>query len=263
MKLAISNIAWEACDDTRVYELMEKYGYSGLEIAPTRIFPKHPYHMLKEAEEWAEKLFANYGFCIPSMQSIWYGREEKLFGTGEEKQVLISYTKKAIDFAHVIDCKNLVFGCPVNRLFPQGAKQKTGVDFFKEAGDYAFSKGTVIGMEANPALYHTNYINTTQSAFQLIEEVSSPGFLLNLDVGTMVYNQEAIEILKGKVKKINHVHISEPGLKPVQERRLHRELAQLLMTEKYDGFVSVEMGKCNDLELIEKTLKYAGEIFGT
>ena len=42
MKLAISNIAWNAKDDTTVYAMMRKYGYTGLEIAPTRILRQIP-----------------------------------------------------------------------------------------------------------------------------------------------------------------------------------------------------------------------------
>ena len=39
MKLSISNIGWEKKDDKAVYQFMKKYGFTGLEIAPTRIFP--------------------------------------------------------------------------------------------------------------------------------------------------------------------------------------------------------------------------------
>jgi len=51
--LAISNIAWSADQDKDVYELMKKYGFSGLEIAPTRIFPVAPYEDLNAAAVWA------------------------------------------------------------------------------------------------------------------------------------------------------------------------------------------------------------------
>lgn len=54
-----------------------------------------------------------------SMQSIWYGRTEKLFGTEEERNLLLDYTKSAVDFAAAIGCKNLVFGCPKNRCIPE------------------------------------------------------------------------------------------------------------------------------------------------
>lgn len=40
MKLSISNIGWDAEQDEAVYRLMGAYGFSGLEIAPTRIFQR-------------------------------------------------------------------------------------------------------------------------------------------------------------------------------------------------------------------------------
>lgn len=46
MKLALSNIGWDAEYDRQVYELMKRHGFTGLEIAPTRIFPETPYDKL-------------------------------------------------------------------------------------------------------------------------------------------------------------------------------------------------------------------------
>lgn len=261
MKLSISNIGWNAERDSQVYELMRKYGFIGLEIAPTRIFPENPYNKLEEARKWAIRLNQGYGFCVPSMQSIWFGRQEKLFGTEKERRVLIDYTEKAIDFAVAIGCKNLVFGCPRNRAIPDETDTRIAIDFFKIIGDYAASRGTVIGMEANPPIYNTNYINDTKAARNLIEEVDSEGFRLNLDVGTMIENNESADELKGYVNLINHVHISEPGLKPIQERKLHKDLMQLLSDEEYQGFVSIEMGKDEDATIIEKAMSYVGVTF--
>ena len=263
MKLSISNIAWAEENDALVYSLMKKYGFQGLEIAPTRIFPERPYDQNAEAEVWIKQLKRAYGFCVSSMQSIWYGRQEKIFGTSEERRILLNYTKKAIDFATSINCTNLVFGCPRNRNLPDGADESTAIAFFKEIGDYAYSKGTAIGMEANPPIYNTNFINGTESAFDLIEKVDSKGFLLNLDLGTMIQNEEDVSGLIGKVNLINHVHISEPGLKPVQERPLHQELKKVLQEERYGGFVSVEMGKTEDgsPDAAKDAMSYVRSIF--
>lgn len=262
MKLSISNIGWAAENDVVVYEWMKKYGYSGLEIAPTRIFPEAPYDKIKEAKAWSEKLKTDYGFQIPSMQSIWFGRQEKLFGREEERRILVDYTRKSIDFAEAIDCGNLVFGCPRNRYFPEEADASVAVSFFKELGDYAAGHGTVIGMEANPPIYNTNYINDTFSALKLIEQVNSDGFKLNLDVGTMIQNGESISELAGKVYLINHVHISDPGLKMIKERDIHSKLNTLLEEEGYQGFVSIEMGKVDDISLLEDRMIYIRRIFG-
>ena len=260
--LSISNIAWGSELDDSVYTLMKKYQFSGLEIAPTRVFPKTPYEKKEEAGIWSEKLRKKYGFTVPSMQSIWFGRQEKIFGTREERQILIKYTKKAIDFAKEINCKNLVFGCPYNRKFPEGADLEIGVTFFREIGEYAADHSTVIGMEANPKIYNTNYINDTLSALELIEKVNSRGFLLNLDVGTMIQNQESVTHLIGKVDLINHVHISEPGLKIIVERKLHTELKKVLEAEGYRGFVSIEIGKLDDIQIIDMQMRYVKNIFG-
>ena len=117
-------------------------------------------------------------------------------------------------------------------------------------------------MEANPVIYKTNYINDTSSAIQLIKEVHSEGFRLNLDVGTMIYNSETVDILENHIGCINHVHISEPFLKPIEERPLHKELALLLRKGHYDRFISIEMGKGEGIEAPQKAIEYVKEIFG-
>lgn len=272
MKLSISNIAWTSEEDDQVYALMHQYGYTGLEIAPTRFFETAPYEDLEAARAWRETFASEEGFAIPSMQSIWFGRTEKLFAASEQRRTLLAYTKKAVDFAGAVRCVNLVFGSPKNRALPDRADRalwQQGVEFFKEIGDYAASRQAVIGMEANPAIYQTNYINTTQEAIQLIQEVASDGFRLNLDIGTMIENKERVEVLEKNVSLISHVHLSEPFLKPivtsVDRRGFHEELAAFLRENNYQGYVSVEMGKTQDgvdrIALLDEILAYGREMF--
>ena len=256
MRLSISNIGWSEENDAAVYSIMKNNGFMGLEIAPTRIFPEQPYSKLDEARAWADKLKTEYGFVVPSMQSIWYGRSEKLFGTDEDRAALLDYTKKAIDFAEAVGCKNLVFGCPRNRSIPDGADENVAIRFFKEVGDYAVEHGTVVGMEANPPVYNTNFINDTASAMELIERVNSDGFKLNLDIGTMIENDEDVSVLKGREQHINHVHVSEPRLKPLEERKLHRDIFDLLKAYGYTGFVSIEVGRQDDIKNLEMMMMY-------
>lgn len=260
MKLAISNIAWDSENNDLVYAWMQQYGYTGLEIAPTKIFPDTPYDHLEHARQWSEKLQDSYGLCVPSMQSIWFGRQEKLFGTAEERSILLEYSKKAIEFAASIGCGNLVFGCPRNRQKPDDVSEEVALEFFYKLGEYAKEHGTVIGVEANPPIYQTNYINDTASAIKLIEKVNSKGFLLNLDVGTMIVNDESLDLLIGKVAYINHVHISEPNLKPIEQRTMHRHLIKCLKKEQYQGFVSIEMSKVEELCTIHEKLAYMNAV---
>ena len=224
-------------------------------------YPEDPYRNLIAANNWMARLKKQYGFQISSMQSIWFGRSEKVFGSDSEKNVLIDYTKHAILFAEAINCKNLVFGCPKNRSIPDGAKLEDSIPFFRQIGDYATAHNCVIAMEANPPIYNTNFINTTRQAFDLIKMVDSSGFLLNLDIGAMVENKESISILRGNEKYIHHVHISEPGLKPIEKRKMHTDLAEMLKDIDYKGFVSIEMSKQENIEALISIMNYVKKTF--
>lgn len=261
MNLSISNIGWSEADDKYMYGMIHECGFHGLEIAPTRVFPQGPYDRLGEAYRWKEKLEAGYGFSVPSMQSIWYGRSEKIFGSIEERSTLIDYTKRAVDFAETIRCETLVFGCPRNRSIPDDGDMDIAVRFFRELGDYAYEHHTVIAMEATPPIYNTNFLNTTKEAMEFIKKVDSKGFLLNLDTGTMIENDESISVFNGNEHLIRHVHISEPGLKLVQKRKLHRELADMLRSMCYQRFVSIEIGRQDDIGLLVDVMKYVKGIF--
>lgn len=262
MKLAISNIAWTEESDEVMYKKLKEWGIEGLEIAPTRIIKENPYDHIQEAGKWYETVAAPMKLAIPSMQSIWYGRGENMFADEKQRAFLLDYTKKAVDFAQAIHCKNLVFGCPKGRNIPEGKSSEPALAFFKELGDYAASKGRVIGLEANPTLYGTNFCNTTKEVLDWIEKVNSPGLLLNLDMGTVVYNEEDLQVLVGKGALISHVHISEPGLKAVEERPIHRTLYELLAAENYQNYVSIEMGNSVSLEEIGHVVRYVKKGFG-
>ena len=273
MRLAVSNIAWDSHEDEDVYALMKKYGFAGLEIAPTRFFANNPYDDMAGVKRWREGFARDIGFDIPSMQSIWFGKTQKLFEDEAQREILFEYTKRAVDFAEASRCANLVFGSPKNRVMVDVSDRemwKQGVEFFRGLGEYAARKGTAIGMEANPVIYSTNYINTTREAISLIDEVGSEGFLLNLDTGTMIENGEKVEILEKKAGLINHVHVSEPFLKPVAadggRRAFHGELASFLRENHYRGYVSVEMGKTDGgpdrIAILDGALAYVKEMFG-
>lgn len=261
MKLSASNIGWKKEFDNEMYAWMAESCIEGLEIAPTRIFPENPYDMKREAGAWAEQLKSVYKFEISSMQSIWYGRSENIFSSKEEREILFEYTKQAIDFASVIECGNLVFGCPRNRSFSEGADISVAEEFFGRLGDYAYLQGTVLAMEANPTIYNTNYCNRTNQAFELVKRVASKGFKVNLDVGTMIANEEGTDLLYGQVDMINHVHISEPGLALPERRGLHDDLAVLLLKEEYNGFISLETKTQNDIVDVKSSMEYISSVY--
>lgn len=262
MKLSVSNIAWTAQEDITMYSFLQNEQINALEIAPTRIFPENPYEKLREASIFRKFLSEKFALSISSIQSIWFGRKEKLFSTKEERDFLLEYTKKAILFAEQLQCGNLVFGCPKNRVLPVDKSSNDIIPFFRELGEFAQAHHTCIGIEANPPIYGTNFLNTTIETFDFVSRVDSSGVKVNLDVGAMLYNQEQPELIKNCIPYISHIHISEPNLEMVQNREFHHRLANILRNEKYSGYISLEMKNLKDEISLKSVIQYLKTRFG-
>lgn len=263
VRLAASNIAWTADEDEAIYRRMKHLGYKGLEIAPTRLFVENPYDAChrQEAKKFRRNLMQTYGLSVVSMQSIWFGRKERLFGTKAEREALLSYTKQAIDFAATLECPNLVFGSPKNRV--RGNRELTiAYEFFRTVGDYAKAYGVVVALEPNPTIYQTDFLTHTSEVISFAKEVGSKGIGVNLDLGTMLANEEEISACKDQIQWIHHVHISEPYLNPIQKQLLHEQVHDFLLEESYQGFISLEMKYPEQQAELERCLTLLTQIFG-
>lgn len=260
MKLSISNIGWYEKDNQEVLNYLQKKGYSGLEIAPTVLIPENPYDNILKIQEIAKEYKEKYNLEISSMQSIWFGQTGNIFNR-EEAEYLLKYTKKAIDFASSINCKNLVFGCPKNRVIPEDKTYTDIVWFFKELGDYAYQNNTTLAMEPNPTIYNTNFINYTNEAFDLVKLVASKGFKVNVDFGTIIENNDDINIIVDNLDLVNHIHISEPYLEKIIKRDEHRIFANKLKEKGYDKYISIEMKKADSIEDVKEVIDYIYDLF--
>jgi sugar phosphate isomerase/epimerase len=256
MKLSISNIAWSHDHDTEMYEFLQNHKFSGLEIAPTRIFPDSPYTNLTQATEYAQMLKAKFDLTISSMQSIWYGRNENIFGTDRDRNILINYTRQAVNFAEAINCRNMVFGCPQNRKIPKREYWPIAIHFFREIGALAAEHGTAIAIEPIPSYYDTNFINTTEEAFSICREINSQGVKVNVDLGTSLFFGEGLNFINRNIDLVNHIHISEPRLAIIQKRDIHRHLKVL----DYSKWFSIEMKNIRSIKAVKETIKYFEEI---
>ncbi len=262
MKLCASNIAWEEKDDHLVYSVLNSLGFHGLEIAPTRWISETPY--LPQNAEYCKQVAINiqreWDLRIVSMQSIWFGRSENIFGSEQERESIYEYMCKAIDFAHTICCPHLVLGCPKNRNITSDDQISNGIELIKKFAQYADRKNVIIGLEANPKIYGTNFINTNIEAEALIRDINLPSLKLNLDFGAMIENGESIDTIVNCIDIVSHVHISEPYLNKIVKRDEHKLLADALMNANYQGYVSLEMKKHPLSDIIE-TVEYLHDVF--
>lgn len=258
MKLSISNIAWDAEDNEKVYRYLSLKGFDGIEIAPTKLFPEAPYSHIEEAEAYFDKVKNNYGLEVSSMQSIWYGQRGNIFASRDERLALQSYTFQAIDFAACIGCQNLVFGNPKARNKGADHQDEEVFGFFKAISDYAHQQGTCISLEPNPVIYGTDFINSTNQAVEFCSVSGCEALRINVDLGTVIQNEEPFDWIRDNTHLVNHIHISEPYLKKIQKRDLHRQLRTL----DYDKYISIEMGLQNTINDVFEVVDYVAEVFG-
>ncbi|WMJ89794.1 sugar phosphate isomerase/epimerase family protein [Anaerocolumna sp. MB42-C2] len=260
MMLSISNIAWDNTQDETIYEYLNKSNYQAIEIAPSRLVAENPYDNTKIALEKIKHIKEKYNLNVSSMQSIWYGRNERIFGTKEERNILIDYTKKAVDYAAAIGCTNLVFGSPKNRTINSNDQMSIALEFFYNLGKIAYDSGVVIALEPNPEIYNTNFMNSTKETFDFIKKINSKGLLLNLDLGTVIWNNESLEDILLDINFINHIHISEPYLERIEKREMHLQLNNLLKKYNYSHYVSIEMKNPKDINIVMDTINYVKEV---
>ena len=263
MKLAISNIAWNPYEDDAISRLMQMYGVTGVEIAPTKIWPKPLEASGEEIAAYARS-WQSRGLKVSSMQALLFGRPDlTIFETPEKRHETLEYLKGVIQLGGRLGAEVLVFGSPKNRLvgdLDREQAEETAIEFFRSIGRAAADHGTVFCIEPNPTAYGCDFITTSAEGRDLVAKVDQPGFGLHLDAAGMTMSQENLESeLAKSIPELCHFHVSEPNLQPIGIGGVNHALfSRTLRTGGYSRWVSVEMrapGSAENITGIENALR--------
>lgn len=256
LKLAISNIAWDKADDEAVYAAMQQNGFTGLEIAPTRIFPEYPYENLTGAALFGGYLLNRWGSMYPACKASGTARPAIFLTPCKPKNCWIIPPRRSslpTPSTAPVWCS----AAPKTAAWTRRTPRRRAMPFAK-AGALASHYDVVLAIEANPGIHQLP--EQYSRCFAMVKRLQSPGLAVNLDLSTMISNGERLRDFVDDIKYVSHVHISEPGLEPIVPRQEHKELAMLLKAVGYSGDVSIEM-KRTDVETVRKTLAYIAEVF--
>jgi sugar phosphate isomerase/epimerase len=245
MKLAASNIAWEPSEDDAVAAVLKARGFTGIEIAPGKRWASPIEASKKEIaayrDEWAKR-----GFSIVAMQALLYGRPDlQLFGTAVVRRALREYMSGLIEMAHGLGAQALVFGSPKNRKrgkMPLKEANEIAIEFFRELGALAASRGCAICIEPNPPAYECDFITTTAEAVALCQAIRGRGVRVNGDAGAMaMLSENPADVIDEAAGWLGHFHASEPMLAEITDGEHHAAAGAALKLEEYGGWVSIEM----------------------
>jgi len=90
-----------------------------------------------------------------------------------------------------------------------------------------------------------------------IREINHSHLRLNLDFGALITNNEDLEDYYKYADIIQHIHLSEPFLRPLEKRNIHKKLKTL----NCDKYISIEMSNINDFKVIKETILYVIDIY--
>lgn len=248
MKLAFSNLAWDPAQDAQVAAILIGAGFSGVEVAPTKVWQEPLMASISDLTRYRER-WSGQGLSIVALQSLLFGRPELLVFSDDASVAAVAkaHLKRMIELAGVLKAGSLVFGSPKNRrsshLTPARARS-LAIDLFEELGEHAARHETLFCIEPNPLQYGCDFATRAHEARSLVEDVASPGFRLHLDLACMRLAGDAIqEEIEASRDVLCHFHISSGDLRPVS-RSDSAELslaADALKRIGYKGWVSVEM----------------------
>lgn len=258
MKLAISNIAWNQHDDPEILELLQNNGVTGIEVAPTKLWPDWTAASHAPALEY-KKIMIDLGFTLPAMQAILFGKPElQVFDTSSHTAFL-EHIKLLADIANGFGSKVLVFGAPKNRKrgqIPYSEAMDVSTEFFHKVSEICEAHECSIGLEHNPVEYGCDFITNVLDARELVEKVNHKGFKLHLDSAGLHMCGNEISDMINKAGEFVHYHISEPMLEPIYGGVVDHEKAfKTLNSIHYSNWVSIEMKQPSSIELLQNSLE--------
>lgn len=244
MKLAVSNIAWPAGADDRAVDVLRQHGVTGVELAPTKVWPNPtaatPAEIARVRDWWESR-----GIRVVAFQALLFGKPDLvLFGSEAARDALAKHLDGTFRLAAAVGAGPLVFGSPKNRLVgvtPVEEAKRIAVDFFRRIGDAAAKRGVTLVLEANPPAYGCDFVTRFGEAAELVRAVDSPGFALHVDTGGMAMTQDTVADAGGLVPA--HYHISEPNLAPIGSDAAvpHATIVRDVRALGYEAWFSVEM----------------------
>jgi sugar phosphate isomerase/epimerase len=259
-KLAISNIAWEQHDDPAMLAMLLAAGVSGIEVAPTKVWPDLQLAGIPQAEAYRRQL-ADAGFAIPALQAILFGRPELQVFDSTCHSDFLAHIAHIAELAQALGARVLVFGAPNNRRRGQLAQpeaMEVATEFFSQAAELCTQSNCCIGLEHNPVEYGCDFVTNVADARQLVDSVDHPGLQLHLDAaGIHLCGGDMATVIR-QAGPFVHYHISEPGLAPLAGGEVDHGLAcEAVRQLDYDGWLSIEMKPTDSFERLRQSVELA------
>lgn len=242
MNLALSNLAWDFKDNDTIFKKLRKKNISQIEGVLTKI---GEWDNLNEDEIIKFKNTLNrFGIKAKTIQSIFYNI--KCNGIGDV-DVIITHIKKLISYCELLEVDIMVFGSPNLRV---GEIDDSVTNSFKLIDELLSKTNIELSIEPNSKIYGGNYFHSLDEIVNFININNFKKIKTMIDTHNLVLEGycPSEEFIKYR-SYINHVHISEPGLKPISDIETHIKFYNTLMNNDYENTITYEVNGLVDFDL--------------
>ena len=244
MNLAVSNFAWEFSEIENIGELLNKNNINHVEV----VFPKY--------KSWSDlngttinelkSLLNENKLHALSSQSLFYGIDCKSIVTESDK--FINHVKTLIEFSKIMGIKTLVFGSPGLRK-SNDLLESNLHETFRTIDEMLDGTEITFCIEPNASTYGGDFFYTIKEIVHFLKSFNFKNIFTMCDThNSWLENKDPNEELKEFKDYIKHIHVSEPKLVPIDNIESHKRVSQTLKEIGYDGIITYELNKCDDLE---------------
>ena len=171
--------------------------------------------------------------------------ELKLVGPTVDEAAILAYTEIVLQRCQAANVKMITWGSGGARRLPDGFEKsnakKQFVDIAQKVSIQAKKYNIVLALE-NLNSTETNFINTLEEAYEIVQKVNQPNFRLCADIYHMLKENEKPQIVEKASKYIVHCELAEkenrtpPGTKGDD----FSEYLKALKKIKYKGKIILE-----------------------
>jgi D-psicose/D-tagatose/L-ribulose 3-epimerase len=246
MRLAISNIAWDAVEDETIAASLRRVGVDAIDVAPSKYFTD----FAKASDEeiaGVKKWWSERGIAITGMQSLLFGTTGlNVFGSDESREAMLQHLSAVCRIGAGLGATRLVFGSPKNRDRGELSDREVAaiaIPFFRRVGDVAQQYDVMICLEPNPPRYGANFMTSCAETAQVVEQVAHPSIRMQFDTGALAINgEDPFSVLQDCSTLIGHIHASEPDLLPLGDGTTdHSSMSAAVRKYLPNHVVSIEM----------------------
>lgn len=241
MNLSLSNFAWDFEENQKMFNHLKECDINHIELIFTKVDSWDNLNPDKILE--LKTTFDKNNINPYSIQSLFYNMSCHSLC---DVDCIINHFIKLIEYSKILDVKIMVFGSPKLRKNETDLGQKLK-DTFIELDNLLTGSGINVLIEPNSKIYGGDYFFTLDEIIKFIEKHKLRNIKTMIDThNSILENRNPIIELVDFYDYIQHIHVSEVGLKPIVVNDFHVQFSNKLKEMKYDKTITYEVIKTDD-----------------